>query len=605
VGSNEFVEAMTRDTSQPTPLERSDLDAALRSLDAGAEFKATLEGLLLALPAERAERLMLCMREGRGAYLPLLATRGGRALFCGNALSGTAAALGRCDLELTVVDESPERLRFAAHRDRQWCLGKTRFVQLEGQRLPFEDGEFDLVVSEPAVAPFGDGREVASGELLRVGRGEWVRHAENRLAYKRSTGKRGEFAKADLRGFLRGVLAESEHPVGARGFTSRLEREARNAETRPTWTSYALYPHQNDFSHVVACDGDGPSLTVGPKERQNRAKLAAQRAGLFPWLAPSLLAVGRATSAPTRLDGLLETVAGRLRLPTPRAAVLVATRGNTAVVHTEPSAGSADGRWTLHLPLSAHQTVQARQHFARLKHLRERHPGCPVPEPLWEGEWCGAYTCAERRLDGWTAPQLTGNLAAAARTYATVSTALAQLSVGESRVLDDASLDDLFTAKVRLVQRFCAHDSLAAELDERLQRARDLAAGERIPRVVYHSDLRAKHVQVTPAGDLLGLLDWGSSRDADLPYFDLLNLIVHDRKQQAGRSLGWAWGLALEGGLRDFELRALDAYAAALGLSDRYRRAIEVLYPALVGAMAESNWDYSRPRWLARTLEHA
>lgn len=591
---------MTKETSQPTPLERSDLDAALRALDAGAEFKATLEELLLRLPAERGERLMLCMREGRGAYLPLLSTRAGRALFCGNALSGTAAALGRCDLELTVVDESPDRLRFAEHRDRQWCFGKTRFVQLEGDRLPFEDGEFDLVVSEPAVAPFGDGREVAPSELLRVGRGEWVRHAENRLAYKRSTGKRGEFAKASLGGFLRGVRAGREHPIGARGFTSRLEREARERAHGPNWTNYALYPHQNDFSHVVACEGEGPALTVGPKERQNRAKLAAQRAGLFPWLAPSLLAIGRTTAAPTRLDELLETVAGALGVPTPGAAVLVATRGNTAVVHTDSTPGE---RWTLHLPLSAHQTAQARQHFARLQLLRSAHPGCPVPDPLWEGEWSGGYACVERRLDGWTAPQLTGNLEAAERTYATVATALAQLSVEKPRTLDDAALDELFTAKVRLVQRFCAHDALAAELDERLERARDLAAGERVPRVVYHSDLRAKHVQVTPEGDLLGLLDWGSSRDADLPYFDLLNLIVHDRKQQAGRSLGWAWGLALEENLRDYERRALADYAAALGLSRSYCDAIETLYPALVGAMAESNWDYSRPRWLARTLD--
>jgi aminoglycoside phosphotransferase (APT) family kinase protein/SAM-dependent methyltransferase len=549
-----------------SPLQGGDLDRALEALDAGAEFKATLEGLLLRLPAERGERLMLCMREGRGAYLPLLSTRSGRALFCGNALSGTAAALGRCDLELTVVDDSPERLRFAEHRDRQWCFGKTRFVRLEGERLPFEDGGFDLVVSEPAVAPFGDGREVAAPELLRVGRGEWVRHAENRLAYKRSTGKRGEFAKASLGGFLRGVRADREQPIGARGFTSRLEREARARAPRPTWTSYALYPHQNDFSHVVACDGAGPSLTVGPKERQNRAKLVAQRAGLFPWLAPSLLAVGRATTAGTRLDGLLETVAGELGVPTPRPAVLVATRGNTAVVHTETGAPSANGRWTLHLPLSAHQTTQARQHFARLQQLRRTHPGCPVPEPLWEGEWCGAYACAERRLEGWTAPQLTGNLEAAERTYATVSTALAQLAVGDPQTLDDATLDELFTA-------------------------------------VYHSDLRAKHVQVTPEGDLLGLLDWGSSRDADLPYFDLLNLIVHDRKQQAGRSLGWAWGLAVDGNLRDYERRALAAYADTLGLSRSYCGAIETLYPALVGAMAESNWDYSRPRWLARTLD--
>lgn len=603
--------------SDPTPLRPGDLDDALSALDDGAPFKATLERLLLTLPTERAEHLMLCMREGRGAYRPLLRTHVGRAVFIGNSLSGTAAALGRCGFELTVVDPHPQRLRFAEHRDRLWCFGRSKFVCSDYQQLPFPDKAFDLVVCEPAVQPFGEGETAPASELLRIGCGEWVRHAENRLAYKRSTGTRGDFAKARVGDFLRRVRKDREQPLGAGGFLGRLRRESNAFSPGLDWNAQALYPHQNDFSHVVDCDGAGLALTVGPKEKQNRAKWFAQRAGMFPWLAPSLLALGRTSAlersnTSSQLDGLLEHVAAELGVPCPRAEVLVATRGNTAVVHTRPgnaakssgaTSSESDGRWTLHLPLSAHQTRQAQQHFARLDHLRVHHPLCPVPEPLWEGTWAGAYACVERRLGGWTAPHLTGDQQAAELTYSTVAAALAGLADTPARPLDSARMETLFTQKVRLVQRFCAHPPLARELDERLERACDLAAGEPVPDVVYHSDLRAKHVQVTPEGDLLGLLDWGSSQDADLPYFDLLNLIVHDRKQQAGRSLGWAWGLAQAGELRAHEQQALDEYAERLGLTRRYREAIETLYPALVGAMAESNWDYSRPRWLARTLD--
>ena len=44
----------------------------------------------------------------------------------------------------------------------------------------------------------------------------------------------------------------------------------------------------------------------------------------------------------------------------------------------------------------------------------------------------------------------------------------------------------------------------------------------------------------------------------------------------------------------------MDADALARMLDEDTARAIEGLYPVLVAAMAEKNWDYSRPRWLHR-----
>ena len=102
-------------------------------------------------------------------------------------------------------------------------------------------------------------------------------------------------------------------------------------------------------------------------------------------------------------------------------------------------------------------------------------------------------------------------------------------------------------------------------------------------------------------GNLLGFLDWGSSEDQGLPYFDLLNLLLHERKQEAGLSAGEAWELVRGWrGLRAGERSALADYAARLCLPAEYLRLIEDLHPALVAAMAEANLDYSRPRWLAR-----
>ena len=52
------------------------------------------------------------------------------------------------------------------------------------------------------------------------------------------------------------------------------------------------------------------------------------------------------------------------------------------------------------------------------------------------------------------------------------------------------------------------------------------------------------------------------------------------------------------------DMRGYRDYVEARHLQDfdEYCRAIEAFYPVLVGAMAEKNWDYSRPRWLNRNF---
>ncbi|MEM7517058.1 MAG: hypothetical protein AAF368_09080 [Planctomycetota bacterium] len=80
-----------------------------------------------------------------------------------------------------------------------------------------------------------------------------------------------------------------------------------------------------------------------------------------------------------------------------------------------------------------------------------------------------------------------------------------------------------------------------------------------------------------------------------------ISSIVHERIHEHDLHAGRAWSLVREeGSLRDYERSALDRYSEPLGLTRDYRDAIEMAYPVLVAAMAEKNWDYSRPEWLHR-----
>ena len=81
----------------------------------------------------------------------------------------------------------------------------------------------------------------------------------------------------------------------------------------------------------------------------------------------------------------------------------------------------------------------------------------------------------------------------------------------------------------------------------------------------------------------------------------MLHLVAHERKHEANLTAAQAWRIVRERTLlREHERDALDLYCAELRLSEDVRSALEALYPVLVAAMAEKNWDYSRPRWLAR-----
>jgi aminoglycoside phosphotransferase (APT) family kinase protein len=599
---------------EPAPLEHDEAGRALAALEGGKAWRSVLEALLLELPFERAGRLMQLLHEGRGAWFALLFARGGSALLVGNALSGTAAALARTGFDVTSLDDSPARLALAGHRNRALVPERpSREVLVGGgDRLPFPDEVFDLVVREVRFDAAATGRaEHSLAECRRVARGEVLMTADNRLGYKVSSGRRGEFRRLSALAWLRSALrADGRHALsGYRG-------ELRGPGFEPP-RAFSLYPHSRDFTHVAAIDEHSPRLYVGPKERDNPLKILAYRAGLFPLFTPSFaLTVRRtdATSSVRRVERLLEGLAARLGEPRPEAVTLLATRGNNALVMTAPRKrpGPRDpdpaghlGRWIVRIPLHFRQARLVEREHVVLSRLRRDFPDVPTPEPLFMGEIEGLFLTCERRLGGHSAAQFSGAPERMASLYEQAADHLARLVVAPDVLVTDEVFEELVGARYEITARTAGCDSTRQALARMHELARETLLGQRLPRVLRHSDLRSKHVQIEPNGNgvrVLGYYGWGASEDSDLPYYDLLHLIVHERANEAGTIAGEAWQLVRGhgAGLRPRERAALDAYAERLGLTNEVRTALEEIYPMLVGAMAECSWDYSRPRWLHR-----
>jgi aminoglycoside phosphotransferase (APT) family kinase protein len=566
-------------------------------------YKRALEALLLELDDEAVDRFTQLQREARGTWLLALRVpqgeRAARALLLGNALSGTSIVLAQHGFEVTLFDRSELRMQWAVERNAALSTGpRTRTALASGSHdLPFSDGEFDLVVQEDGLpsASRGWGHDLA--ELRRICAGELVVIADNRFAYKRSSGRRGVFDIPGPLAFLRRAVWSDERTLAAQ---RRLARARGFAPPR----AFALYPHASEYTFVVGLDGAGPALELGPKERANKLKLGAHALGLFPWLAPSFAVISardEVAATPPRWQRLLAQLAERTGERGATLEHVVATRGNSALLLTRGANDGDEGAWCVHIGLSAAQRSQLATHGRTLRELANSHPACPVPQWLAEGEFEGVFTTVERRARGLTAPQLTGDLAATRRTLDGLVEALASLVVTREHVLDEASFEALLGRRFDGVAAYAGAAVTVAELDRMRERARRAFVGMRIPLVVQHADLRSKHVQVERDGRLLALLDWGSAERADLPYFDLLHYLLHERKQADGLTAREMWRLALEPArLRDWERAALARYAGLLGLRPEFCTALADLYPVLVAAMAERHWDFSRPRWLRR-----
>lgn len=572
-------------------------EALARFLEGGRPFKRRLESLVLELPPGEADELMMLMKESRGAWAMLLGGRGGRALFLGSGFSGTPVALGTLGYHVTVVEQQPARLRFAQDRAAALAPGTTGAVAAGADAgLPFLDGSFDLVVLEGGLPAPSTGWGFTTEELHRVGRGELLVTADNRLGYKRSTGRRGAFRRHPLH-LLREVLRPSRGEQALPATRAAVLGPWDEAE------AYSLYPHAREFSHVVALDRPRPRLTIGPRERKNRLKVLGANLGLFPWLTPSfaILARRRPRGA-NRIERLLDEVAGRSGEPRPEVDMLVATRSNDALMHTAvPEHTGPEGRWTVHVALQPAKRRMVGLHHRWLTRLHSEVPEVPVPEPLFHGEFEGAEVAVERRIDGLNGTDITGDPRLTGRMFTDASRQLVHLLEPEATLLDDRLFEDLLQPRFDLVLGLIHSEDTRERIRRMVSQARRQLVGRSLRLGVYHADLRAKHLQLDTDGRITGYLDWGASEERFLPLVDLLHLVIHQRKQETGSSFGDAWRAVLDPRRRrPIEQQVFEEYLNAAAQDHGLIEVLLGLYPALVAGMAELNWDYSRPDWVRR-----
>lgn len=581
------------DLYDPELVERADLEVWADARTRGASPRAAVEGLLTHLPRERRERFLQLNKESRGVWSLLLAARSGRALFVGSPLSGAVVPLAALGLAVVLIDVEPRRLQCAVELAGMQVRGGASGVAARAWALPFQDGAFAVVACDVAAMD-----DALLAELRRVCAGELFVAVDNRLAYKRSSGRAWEL---DVPGPVEYAL----RVVRPRGGARRLAgwRRALTGRGFEPPEALALYPDRRDFAQVVSLDERAPALHMGPNERRNRLKLVGRGLGLFPHLTPSygLLARRAAAAGPSRLRRVLDAL-GELTGEGPcEVEHLIGSRGNVGIVMTRRADAGEEqprGRWLVHIPLYQGHRPGMDLHFRTLARVRREFPSVPAPQPLYCGEVEGVWLCCERRLPGFGAHHHLRDLRDVERLLSELAVQLATLVVSPARPFDDEQFEREVEPHFRTTLSTVEDEPTRRALEALRERARGALRGMALPRVLTHGDLRAKHVQVGPDGRVNGWLDFGTCTPSELPGMDLLHHFVHDRKQLFGHADGTSWRTFLDpGGPTRAELAAFETYARALGLDLQALRTTALIYPAFVGSTAARNWSLARPGW--------
>ena len=589
------MSASAGDLFDPELFAREDLDVWEAARARGADARASVEALLRHLPRARRERFLQLNKESRGVWSLLLAARGGRALFVGSPLSGAVVPLAMLGLELVLLDRDARRLVCAADLAALQVPNRPRGAVADPHALPFAARAFDVVACDVAHVD-----DALLAELRRVCAGELFVAVDNRLGYKRSSGRAWDL---HVPGPVEYALRVLQPAAGERSLAGW--RRALEGEGFEPVRALALYPDRRDFAQVVSLDGPAPALFVGPNERRNKVKVVGRALGLFPHLTPSygLFAARAPNGAPSRLERALAFLSELTGEGPAEVEHVVGSRGNVGIVMTRrPGAGEEDprGRWLLHVPLYQGHRPGMDLHVGMLRRVAAEFPDVPVPEALYCGDAEGLWLCCERRLPGFAGNHHVRGLDDVAGLLAQLAPQLATLRVREARAFDDAQFEREVEPYFETTLAGTPEPETRRAVEALRERARRALRGLELPRVLTHSDLRAKHVHVGPDGRVNGWLDWGTTSPCELPGLDLVHHFVHDRKQVLGHVDGTSWRTFLDpDGPTPGERAAFESYARGLGLTLEALRALALVYPVFVYATAARNWSLARPGWFA------
>lgn len=555
-----------------------------------------------------ARRLEWAGREALGAAILLAPPKPqAKTLIGGSGVLGTSAALAALGADVTLLDTDLDGLRLARARSAS-APGRIEAILGGGeQHLPFEDGSFDRIVlpDAPGGLPRAHHESPAEAwlrwlhEAARVltPNGCLIALATNRFAYKRFGGVHGSY----LRPSASGVLHQLSGAAGDR--TARGYKKSLRAAGFARVVGYSPYVSHLDYSMLVNLNTRmPPHLEVGRRERANLPKWWGFRAGLFEAFTPSFAWVAGRSARPE--PSALERAAARALervfnvREEPVIERVLATRGNAVIAWVRARGHDSSRELLLRWPLCSKEQRLGAAHLAMAESIHRKEPSIPVPKSYGELEIEGCRVYLEEWLPGENSSQQTGEVILRERTLRDLAQHLARLG-DQPTLLSGSELEEVVFARGRRVAARLRDAEMASRVERLSRRVGAMLRDHAVPLVTSHGDLRAKHVLVDSKGAVTGLLDWGTAREKNLPLFDLLHFILHDRKQELHDPLDAAAIRALHPrSFRPHEEAALSEYCARTGVDAHVRRACELWYPIEVATTAYDHWDFDRPRWV-------
>ncbi len=540
----------------------------------------------------------------------------GKALLIGAGWSNAFVFLAENFQEVLLWDPDPLRIsilrQLAKLLELEVCFHNGDFDALLHSRH-----RFDLVILENSLAWLpsyldGSPKQIQAAVLRKAAKllnsqGQCFVLIPNRFAYERWKGETGDYAELPfitlLPRAMAGAYSRLVKKQAYRTYTYSLPGLRRLARQAGFCRQeiYFIYPSSENPRELLGWGNISPSCKSHPLVQ------FLNRAGIGKYFQSSLALVGANRPAQKSfIEQLLQQLQAQLGSTRPLGIdKCVVSKTNAVIFFLR---GANTGGAVLRLPLDKISFERLQNGFNTIQYVKSMNEATIaglLPEQLANDIYLGQPYFVERRMPGIEATALAKSPADLSRLVADTAAMISNFTHSSQKVVqaDTPTRERYFLSYFRAVRPYLPDyrvllDQIAGFLEQ-------ITAGQRLPLVLAHGDLKLSNLLINPASRrLTGILDWDMSELRGLPLLDILHLVLAKYRLSRSWSIGTAvTEILLPQGFEQTERRIIEDYKQRFGISEKLYRALMITYWAkhILRNLVESGGS-KHPAWMKENI---
>ncbi|MBI3570880.1 MAG: phosphotransferase, partial [Gammaproteobacteria bacterium] len=507
------------------------LDELARYYGWDDELIRLLETLPRAVADKYIEQAWSYDKDGWRHILPPLSASD--SVLCLDARFGnTSAAFAETGVSVTVIHPCPVTVRIIRHRLASMNFQNVEVIHVPpaATRLPFQDNSFDAFIYHDVVATLLADQTAAASPFASL---TPALFCETYRVLK--SGGFAHFGSKNPRGYTR-LLERLRHPLSGNSSTSRLTRIRRaiNLGRRAGFKQFRVHPYivENDSVYeVIATSGYRSAKNSFAASEKSKQIILGKVGAKF--LAPAYgLVCAKEQTLPLPLEGFIDDLRSRN--------ILSGSSGNGSdfqrylslpgkVIITLGNSAEGEENLIIVIPKVSRVLDWRRKEIGIVNEVRALSPflAARLPRLYTECSIGDVTYFVISEIPGMTIDRRVRHLDKLTSNAVDFLIRFNQITARET-VIDDAVFNNLFGTLVRQVTAtYPDTQELMRKIEACLRR---IVLGRSIVTVWLHGDYKLENLIFDKETlEINGIIDWEQSRRDNLPWLDLMYLLVYNR----------------------------------------------------------------------------